>query len=389
MTGPPDTGGGDFISRQQIADAIRLLSSIDLHFDQFDRHEFKKTASTPSQANEDDRFFSRKHWTSFLPNLFSGVLGTGCALVLGWYFIGTTYLSEREAAAPVLSIEYAYFAETGSLAKKPISDLVHGLTSYKHYNEFAMQTMGWNDLRTIDAMNDEIGATDAGKILQAANRYATFLAEEQRELSSTLNSLPRKTDAELRLLARLKLDNLDEIEGDNIKARLTDIFQADEREVVTLLDGLSLLKQTLSTLQRRIFVKLSILNTGGRPGLVRPRGYLQYENACYSMVRIEAPPMDEQPLAVPTYVVNSDTGGVTETVGKIDSDTMAQYWFEVRGSVTDSSSCSGLAERLIPNATLAERQPSICPDGQIATVYLFDQRRLSISDEVECSGPIL
>lgn len=276
----PNAEGGDFISRQQVADAIRLLSSIDLHFDQFDRQAFEKNAPQASSANDDDRFFSRKHWTSFLPNLFSGVLGTGCALVLGWYFIGTTYLSEREAAAPVLSIEYAYFAETGSLAKKPISDLVRELTAYEHYGEFAMQGTGWADLRHIDAMNDEIGATDAGKLLQAAEQYVDFLNTKQMELSATLSSLPQKSDAELRLLARLTIDNFDEIDDHDIKAHLTGLFQDDKAEVASLLNGLTLLKQTLNTLQRRTFVKLSILNTGGRPGLVRPRGYLEYEDTC-------------------------------------------------------------------------------------------------------------
>lgn len=388
MSNKTDARREQFISREQIRDAIDLLSNIELNFDKINNTEDNSFSLGRKivQDSENASLFSKANvipffWT-FLANFLVIVLG----MVAAWILIDINYLSEREAASPKLDVEYAYFYELGSVEKEPIAEMIHQLAQFEKYGEFVMQSMGRHDLRHIDAMGAEIGASDARKLASIVSMYRDFLVEKKAELARKMLTIPDMQTSELRMQGRAVLANIEGLDNDGIRAKLVDQIMVDQNDIDNLQTALDSVNHMLAKIENRVFTKLSILNTGGRAGLVRPRGFIEYSNKCYAMVRVEAPPQDDRPIAVPTYVVNSDAGGVTHTVGKIESDTMAQYWYEIRGSVKDASSCAGLREE----ASIAENsERQACPDGDEAIAYIFDHKKQAISQKVDCNGPIL
>lgn len=266
-------------------------------------------------------------------------------------------------AKPIISIEYVTkFDEKIYVNMSKIRKVANKIMASRLFNKFRMENISNYQLLDIVRLLDG----DDDKFNSAISKYRFFLDAEIKKVNIDIGELSNKDFIDKKILIN-DLIALDEtISEGELDKKILQLYndKIDTiQEVIVTLDDLELLKNKGAIITTKL--KVSLLNKGATDGLVRNVGFLTYNKIKFKIRKVPAPKKLDNFSAVPTYIVNESFGKYAEnSIGKIQKNTMSEFWFLVEVKST---------------------QNSICNEGGSYELELFDQDKNVIRKQILCN----
>jgi hypothetical protein len=207
------------------------------------------------------------------------------------------------------------------------------------------------------------------RLLVEAAAFREYLGALQQELSSYQSKLALLPDEELRSFAFLVLDDPTTLDESDPRGFLSRAVSQKSTAVMKLEEGAESLQSLVDESTPEMNVRLTLLNRGASDGLVRHRGKITYRGSTYDMVRTAPPSAEVNSFAVPVFQTNAADEYPAGSIGKIEKDSMAEFWysFHLEGEQYDP------------------RSSSVCRPGETVDVILLDQNRTEVAATLECN----
>ncbi len=268
----------------------------------------------------------------------------------------------------ILSIEY--------ISSNPIYK-VNGLDSVKYYfqssplyNEFKRNSIntGVIDLQYLenyanDFPPEELIDVIKNNILQ----FQQYLVNEDIATKKRIAKIDNLKPSEVRTAFLFETDaNEDENNIENMRIRLKS--KLSEKSLLTQQAQNQMLRfsQLLSRDLISVRLKITILNNGSTDGLVRNEGKIILGQDTFVLERTSPPIVRNPTNAVPTFNVNPSNEYSSNSVGRIEKNTMVDFWYGIK--IQPNTSC-----------------PDICSRGSYK-VILYDQKNSPIKTDKKCKS---
>jgi hypothetical protein len=178
------------------------------------------------------------------------------------------------------------------------------------------------------------------------------------------------TDEDLRSFAFDVLDNPALLDDLNPRSSLQSALQAKAQAASSMREEVSNLVTYLANVAPGVRLRLTLLNRGATDGLVRHHGEITYRGNVYPISRTAPPSADLKAMAVPVFQTNvSGDDYAAGSVGKIEQDSMAEFWFAFTPAAAGEQSSA----------------EAVCRSGEIVEIVLFDQNRNEVRGGLECN----
>jgi uncharacterized membrane protein len=306
-------------------------------------------------------------------DLLVSILPAVLALAAGPYVLQHTFQRERELARPILSVEYAFLMRDQQPLPDAVKQLVGAITGNRLYTEFltARLTDGHLfDLRSVhDIPGSRLSPAMRKKFAEALAAYRQHLEQAQRATAAARQGLDAMPPSELRKLAFLNLEGLPSGSDAELRQRLEEQLEGKGDRLRGALDQVATLQGALTGEATNVRMRLSILNRGATDGLIRHHGEIRYRGDTYVIKRTPAPSSDLSMMAVPVFQTNEASDSIAlQSVGKIERDSMAEFWFEFvrKGDAVGSGS-------------------ELCRPAEELAVTLYDHDKRPIVGRLECN----
>lgn len=292
------------------------------------------------------------------------LVATVLALIFAPFSIYMGFEITGRLSRPIISIEYVTkYEEKTFLDALELEQRASKLMESSLFNRFKFEK--FSSFLSYD-FTFLIKKNDKQKLVSAIFDFRNYIHLEQSRIQKSLKELPNKDIIDKRILASQILSIDEDIVDENLEQRLSFHLSAKLKEMQDLLNQLNGLEQQLHRSSViNIMLNLSILNKGSTDGLVRNIGFLTYNKIKFRIKKIPPPKNESDLLAVPTYVVNKSFGLYSENaIGKIQKNTMSEFWFFV-----DEKNTKG----------------TICDKGGFYSLELFDQDKRIIRKKFPCN----
>jgi len=291
------------------------------------------------------------------------LIATIIALIFAPFSIYLGFEVTSRLSKPIISIEYVtkydqnIYTNTSEIERK-----INTIINSPLYRKYRMENL--NNFRSID-FNFLLKGNDKMGLSHALDKFKKYIHLDILNTKKKLKDLPNKDNIDKKVLLSELLPN-EEIADEDLEERISSFYSKKINGDKTILDKVNELdnfskKNVISATQ----LNVSLLNKGSTDGLIRNLGFLTYEKIKFRIKKTPPPSNPEDLLAVPTFVVNKSFGLYAENaIGKIQKNTMSEFWFTV---------------------DVKNTQSSICANGGFYLLELFDQDKNIIKKQLSCN----
>lgn len=321
-----------------------------------------------------DRPVPRPRFFSLSRDLMVNSVPAVLAVAAGIFFLPNAFERERALARPMLSLEYVFMMRDSHNLSETVRTLAGSLANSDVYNDFFNDALQRGqrpmDLRMTSTLpNTRLGPEMARALTDTVDAFRQYLDRTTAKVADQQRNVERMSTDELRQWAFLNVDGPAPLVDDALRTAVAAQLDRDGQEVESARNGAATLQQALAAGFGGIRMRVSILNKGATDGLVRHTGKIEYRGKKYDLRR-SSPPSSDMTIAVPVFQTNqADEGVALQSVGKVESDSMAEFWFEFS-----------------PDETPGHDSSTICNARETVHVSLYDHERQLIPGGVlECN----
>ncbi len=240
------------------------------------------------------------------------------------------YLSEHWSR-PILSIEYVFVNKISEIQNlNSIESYFLKSASYEKYLSKNFITRKLN-FQTIG--RDMKGFSHSELLAEIKNEFDNFslyLNEEKLSIEKKTAQIDKMSLSEVKISFLLNSDNAEnELPYSSMKIDLKKNFILKIREIEQAIADVKKIKDNIKLSTVAFQLRLSVLNKGSNDGLIRNEGTILFNDTLYAITRIPPPTSSDILNAVPTYNINSSMDFSSNSVGRIEKKTMADFWFQV------------------------------------------------------------
>ncbi|TKB25455.1 hypothetical protein FCL47_12985 [Desulfopila sp. IMCC35006] len=301
-------------------------------------------------------FLDRDFWKSGLSNTIPWVI----ALIAAPMVVPFTFQRERAAAEPDLSIEYAFLSEQSRPLPKDIVELMNRMLNQQRYLEFVSASMveGERDNLLVHITpGARLSPEIIGHIVSGTSAFQDYLEQLLRELERQKAQLKTLDLKELSTLAFHILDDQLPSDENALRATVGSALNDKIAGVKSLVADANRIQEAIKVNTSDILVRVMLLNKGARDGLVRNRGKLVYRDdrdrdrkrdpvLVYEMERTPPPSAELNTMSVPVFQTNEpEDYYATRSVGKIEKDSMAEFWYQLSSKTNQVSDVFRLCQQ--------------------------------------------
>jgi len=316
----------------------------------------------------------RPHFFSLSRDLMVNSIPAILAVAAGILFLPNAFERERTLARPLLSLEYVFLMRDSHNLPETVRTLAESLAESDVYTDFFNDAMQRGkrpmDLRMTSSLpNTRLGPEMARDLSDTVDSFREFLDQAAGRIANQQRNVGQMSTDELRQWAFLHVDGPAPLGDEALRGAVTAQLDRDGQDVESARNGAAMLQQALATGSGGLRMRVSILNKGATDGLVRHKGEIVYRGTTYELKR-SSPPSSDMTIAVPVFQTNQpDEGVALQSVGKVESDSMAEFWFDFS-----------------PSGGAGPNPVRICEEGEKVTVMLYDHERQLIPGGVlECN----
>lgn len=271
--------------------------------------------------------------------LLAAFVGTLVTLVLSPVAQTISFFFNEFLSRPVLSIEYIELLPKEKpidISTVKLDELVQSNGYQLLQTKFVLTSDLTMFLKDSLSSNEELKSfkESIGRFIIVAERRKNVIDSLKNKLTLNLNEMQIRTI----LKNYFRVEYYYEKSVNSLRSILRLNVQSEDESLESTLKIASDIKSTLEkikpSLGGSLKVKVSIFNRGGTDGLIRNIGDFRFENNTYSIPLKRTEPDEAPPKSmfesVAVTVMNPTEGSYRSTsVGKVEKNSMAEFWYEV------------------------------------------------------------
>lgn len=292
--------------------------------------------------------------------VLAAIVGAFVALLVSPFTQSLAFLINEHLARPILSIEYVEVVPEEQPVSFPAKEVQALLTS-QGYRSGLMRGVGAEPgLMVFQVPKDTATPTEIHSLKVATERFVKAIEQRTMDIGAFRKTLgPGSTEAQVReVAAKYQGSVISMVQMGDVRSLRASLLAAIEAESATLAETIDLGKAVLTAIgqasdrvPQKIKFKLSVLNRGSTDGLIRHAGELRIPKDNLTVkIRRSLPPTKPNAnalfaMAVPVAVMNPapDTERTT-SVGKVEKNSMIEFWMEIDETMTPKNAFSAFAE---------------------------------------------
>ncbi|MFQ5714166.1 MAG: hypothetical protein ACE5GU_09050 [Candidatus Scalinduaceae bacterium] len=322
--------------------------------------------------------------------LIAALVGALVALVISPFSQTLTFHLNKYLSRPILSIEYIEVLQMSIPIKTPTKE-IQRLIQSDGYQALMMKTgSSISNLMIYQGSEYLSSNDDLNALKKAVGNYTTFSSKRINQLLPLIKALKKETtDPEIRSIAAKYYSQMDQYIANSQDTEILreSLLPMIEREVEVLQNSEDLVDQLESAIEQlskqskgngTFRMRISVLNKGNTDGLVRNVGEIIFgpNKEKVSLKRASPPKPKNQhmlAMAVPVTVTNPEPEVLRKSaVGKVERNTMAEFWFEIDASESGEKAITQLFKQM-RNKTFNNYSVILFDQDNESLIYRLEQ----------------
>jgi hypothetical protein len=313
---------------------------------------------------------------------YKALIAAGVVILLSPFSLYLSNWLTEHFSRPIMSLEYAECYKEDLRIPIP-AQAAHDFLASDGFQEIVTkEPRAFSRLPELVQGARDLSPSEYRSVQKTLQAFVVHLSERMSKLVSLKTAAEAKPPVEeaRRLAAEYNGIPPDFAPlGGDASSISSDLLQKIDHDCGLYSESLELARKLTAALEGlgkdtpvRLRLKMSILNRGGTDGLIRNLGRITFNRTNLTLPIKRTGPMGPasplSPMAVPVTVVNAmDEAKPSGSVGKVEKNSMSEFWFEV-----DSAN-------LTPDAR--KRYAAVTSASQVGgfDVVLFDQEKHTIS----------
>lgn len=273
----------------------------------------------------------------------SAAVGAVIALIISPLSLVLSYFLNDFLARPILSIEYAEISQVPDRIKLPSALLVN-LVQSPGFQTHAMQNLAAGARLNTFMNREQISADERGRVEAVIAEYLEEFNLKNKMLKLLEDELGESPeDAAVEEVQKKYVQSVGALspfllpESDNKPTHksLQTRIRSDLAALQKTIDLGGQLSESINKSRpdgTTVRIKAHILNKGNTDGLLLHFGSLILGNHEFPLIRIDRPAKsdnDAARMSVPVFVANQNETLRESSVGKVERNSMVEYWFIV------------------------------------------------------------